>query len=409
VTSVAAVRAAGLRAVTREVDGGAAGAAALLQSLGAGGFAWLHGGAGFVTSGEVARVPAGEAGELLARVDVDDAVGLPGTGAIATGALPFHSGTGHSGTGDPARDGELVVPARVFGNGPDGRAWTTEIGPAAVAEVARRSAPTRFDVRAVDTRDGWRDAVDAILGAIAAGEVEKVVLAREVVVEADEPFSLPNVLSRLHAQQPGCYVYAAGDLVGASPELLVRRTGTVAESRPMAGTVASDAGEAAVAALAESVKDANEHQFVVDAIVDALQGRCRELDVAAVPEVARFSSVAHLVTPIRAVLADPAPTALELARLLHPTPAVGGTPRAAALDLITRLERRDRGRYAGPVGWVDAHGDGEWAIALRGAELDGARARLVAGAGIVAGSEPDAEWAETQAKLEPMLRALVRP
>jgi isochorismate synthase len=204
-------------------------------------------------------------------------------------------------------------------------------------------------------------------------------------------------------------VYAAGDLVGASPELLVRRTGTVAESRPMAGTVASDAGEAAVAALAESVKDANEHQFVVDAIVDALQGRCRELDVAAVPEVARFSSVAHLVTPIRAVLADPAPTALELARLLHPTPAVGGTPRAAALDLITRLERRDRGRYAGPVGWVDAAGDGEWAVALRGGEVHGRTAVLRAGAGIVAGSDPASEWAETEAKLEPMLRALVRP
>jgi menaquinone-specific isochorismate synthase len=406
VTSVAAVRAAGLRAVTREFDGRAAdaGAAGLLHSLGTGGFAWLHGGAGFVTSGEVARIRAGDAGEVLARVDVDDAVGLPGTGAIAVGALPFHSGTG-----DPARDGEIVVPARVFGIGADGRAWTTEIGPAAVAEVAPRHTPTRFDVRAVDTRDGWRDAVEAILAAIAAGSVDKVVLAREVVVEADEPFSLPSVLARLHAQQPGCHVYAAGDLVGASPELLVRRRGSIAESRPMAGTVASDAGEAAVAALAESVKDANEHQFVVDAIVDALRGRCRELDVAGMPEVARFSSVAHLVTPIRAVLADPAPSALALARLLHPTPAVGGTPRAAALDLIARLERRDRGHYAGPVGWVDADGDGEWAVALRGGEVHGRTAVLRAGAGIVAGSDPVSEWAETEAKLEPMLRALVRP
>ena len=122
-----------------------------------------------------------------------------------------------------------------------------------------------------------------------------------------------------------------------------------------------------------------------------------------------FGPVAHLATPIRGRLAAPAPSALELARRLHPTPAVGGTPRAAALDAIRALEGFDRGRYAGPVGWVDARGDGEWAIALRGAELDGARARLVAGAGIVAGSDPDAEWAETQAKLEPMLRALVRP
>ncbi len=122
-----------------------------------------------------------------------------------------------------------------------------------------------------------------------------------------------------------------------------------------------------------------------------------------------FGPVAHLATPIRGRLADPAPGALDLVRLLHPTPAVGGTPGAAALDAIRTLEGFDRGRYAGPVGWVDARGDGEWAIALRGAELDGTRARLVAGAGIVAGSDPEAEWAETQAKLEPMLRALVRP
>jgi menaquinone-specific isochorismate synthase len=143
--------------------------------------------------------------------------------------------------------------------------------------------------------------------------------------------------------------------------------------------------------------------------VEVLEPRCADLHADAVPEVAVFGPVAHLATPIRGRLSTPAPSALELARLLHPTPAVGGTPRRAALDAIRELEGFDRGRYAGPVGWVDARGDGEWAIALRGAELDGARARLVAGAGIVAGSDPDAEWAETQAKLEPMLRALVRP
>jgi menaquinone-specific isochorismate synthase len=135
---------------------------------------------------------------------------------------------------------------------------------------------------------------------------------------------------------------------------------------------------------------------------------CTELDAGA-PEVAVFGPIAHLATPVRGALAGEAPDALALARMLSPTPAVGGTPRTAALDAIRELEGFDRGRYAGPVGWVDARGDGEWAIALRGAELDGTRARLVAGAGIVAGSDPAAEWAETQAKLEPMLRALVRP
>src|SRR5581483_6746227 len=286
VTGVAALVPDGLRAVTREVGAsraGRAGAGTLLGSLAPGGFAWLqaNGGAatGFVTSGEVARVPADEATALLDAIEVDDAVGAPGTGAVAVGALPF----------DPAAGGELVVPARVFGRAPDGRLWHTEIGPATVAPVVSRVPPTRFDVRAVDTRDGWRAAVEAILAAIDAGTVEKVVLAREVVVEADEDFPVAAVLARLHAQQPGCYVYAAGDLVGASPELLVRRAGAVAESRPMAGTVACDAGDEAVAALAESLKDAREHQFVVDAILAALDGRCESLDVAATPEIARFS------------------------------------------------------------------------------------------------------------------------
>ncbi len=188
----------------------------------------------------------------------------------------------------------------------------------------------------------------------------------------------------------------------------MRRTGAVVESRPVAGTTVADSDEALLA-LAASVKDTHEHRFVVDGIVDVLGPRCEQLHAETVPEVAVFGPVAHLATPIRGRLTAPSPTALDLARLLHPTPAVGGTPRRAALDAIRELEGFDRGRYAGPVGWVDARGDGEWAIALRGAELDGARARLVAGAGIVAGSDPEAEWAETQAKLEPMLRALVRP
>ena len=309
----------------------------LLPSLGPGGFAWLHGApgsaTGFVTSGELARLRPDEVAGFLGAIDVDDEVRAPGTGAIAAGALPF----------DPAAAGELVVPARVFGVTADGRAWRTEIGPATVVPVATRVSPTRFDVRAVDTREGWRNAVEAILAAIAAGDVEKVVLAREVVVEADEEFALPAVLGRLHAQQPGCYFYAAGDLVGASPELLVRRTGSVAESRPMAGTVARDAGDDAVAALAESVKDGREHQFVVDAIVEVLRDRCESLDVARTPEIARFSSVAHLVTPIRAVLRDPAPSALELAWALHPTPAVGGTPRR-------RFARPDRAAWSRAIG-----------------------------------------------------------
>jgi menaquinone-specific isochorismate synthase len=301
-----------------------------------------------------------------------------------------------------------VLPARVVAQ-IGGRAWVTHVGPVAQGVGATAPAPGRFSVVATRPRSAWRHAVVAALDAIARGELEKVVLAREVLVEADAPFDARTVLCHLAAQQPGSFVYAADGLVGASPELLVRRRGTVVESRPVAGTRAVDGNEDALRALATSLKDNREHRYVVASIADGLGRVCDRLDVGEVPETAVFGSVAHLATRVRGVLRAPAPGALELARLLHPTPAVGGTPTEVALRTIRALEGFDRGRYAGPVGWVDARGDGEFALALRGAELDGRRARLVAGAGIVAGSDPDAEWAETQVKLEPMLRALVRP
>jgi menaquinone-specific isochorismate synthase len=382
-----------LRAVTREV----AVPDDALAELDARSFAWVHHGTRLVTSGVACRLDASDAGSLLVSIDADDPVELPGTGAIAVGALPF----------DPGATGELVVPARILGVH-DGRAWITEIGAGAARPASERQPPTRFRVAAPRTRDDWRAAVERALDAIAVGELEKVVLAREVIIEADAPFDAHEIVRGLVASQPGSFVYASEGLVGASPELLVRRRGDVVESRPVAGTTVADSDEALLA-LAASVKDTREHRFVVDGIVEVLGPRCTDLHADATPDVAVFGPVAHLATPIRGRLADPTPSALDLARALHPTPAVGGTPRRAALDAIRALEGFDRGRYAGPVGWVDARGDGEWAIALRGAELDGSRARLVAGAGIVAGSDPAAEWAETQAKLEPMLRALVRP
>jgi isochorismate synthase EntC len=175
----------------------------------------------------------------------------------------------------------------------------------------------------------------------------------------------------------------------------------------MAGTAPAGADAEALAALVASTKDAWEHRLVVDAVRAVLAPRCHELSAPTTPVAERFSSLAHLATMVAGELLAPAPDALSLARLLHPTPAVGGTPTAAALATIRRLEPFDRGRYAGPVGWVDARGDGAFAVALRGAELDGQLAVLRAGAGIVAGSDPDSEWAETGAKLEPMLRALI--
>ncbi|MET0275760.1 MAG: isochorismate synthase [Acidimicrobiia bacterium] len=368
-----------------------------LDGFDASDFAWLHHGVRLIARGTAARVEVSAIGEALASITADEVPALAGVGPIAVGALPF----------DPAGDATLTIPASIVAD-IDGRRFITRIGTDHSVHAAP-ATPTRFVVDAPRTLDQWRAMVDTALVAIDAGDVEKVVLAREVLIEADAPFDLTAIVRRLVTQQPGSFVYASEGFVGASPELLIRRTGAVVESRPMAGTVVVDGDDESLRTLAASVKDQHEHRVVVDAIASTLTSVCETTDPVGDPEIAVFGHVAHLATPLRGTLRSPAPSALELARALHPTPAVGGTPTAAALTLMRELEGFDRGRYAGPVGWVDARGDGEWAIALRGAELDGARARLVAGAGIVAGSVPDAEWAETQAKFEPMLRALVRP
>jgi isochorismate synthase len=251
----------------------------------------------------------------------------------------------------------------------------------------------------------------AALAAIGEGRLDKVVLAREAAVEASAPWPRAEVLRRLWRRPGGVtYLYACDRFVGASPELLVRRQGRVAVSRPMAGTVPRGDSEAAeaegLARLTGSPKEAVEHRLVVDAVADGLAKVADRVQVGR-PEVVRLATVAHLATEITADLTGPLPTALELAGLLHPTPAVGGSPRDAALAAIAALEPFDRGCYAGPVGWVDRAGDGEWAVALRCATLDGQRAHLLAGAGIVPGSDPDAEWAETGYKLRAVLEVLL--
>ena len=395
-TSIASGLVARTRAVDRSGD--------LLDAFSPDGFAWLTDGSGFVASGVAARVRAGDVDRVLAGVEVDDPVARAGTGAIAVSALPFRG----------AAAGELMIPAFVTGVDADGRAWRTEIGSTSPSPTSATTPPARFSVEGRVSRAEWASQVHAILDAVAAGDLAKAVLAREVVVHADAPFDSRVLIDRLRATQGGCVVFAADGLVGATPELLVRRQGASVTSRPMAGTIprgATDAGDsAAEASLAASVKDGLEHRLVVDAVVDGL--RAGGVDVATVrgPDVARLATVSHLATTITGTVElRSARSALELALRLHPTPAVGGAPQDFALAVLEDLETFDRGRYAGPVGWVDAHGDGEWAVALRCAELEGGTARLVAGAGVVAGSDPDAEWAETQAKLEPMLRVLVQP
>jgi menaquinone-specific isochorismate synthase len=310
------------------------------------------------------------------------------------GALPFD---------DVDDDAELLLPARIVARDADGAAWTTEIHGVDIppSSPGATNPATHFAVHAGSTRATWDDMVATVLDGVARNEVEKVVLARTVDVEADAPFEIVDVLRDLHATQPGCTVYGVAGFVGASPEILVRRHGPRVYARPLAGTAADPA------TLLASAKDSREHRIVVDAIVGALQACCDRLTVDG-PAALQFTNVTHLATTIRGALTDRDLTALDLATRLHPTPAVGGWPTAPAQRLIRELEP-DRGRYAGACGWVDTRGDGQFVVALRCAQLDGAHARCYAGAGIVAGSDAGAEWAETQAKLQPMLRALVKP
>jgi menaquinone-specific isochorismate synthase len=386
------------------------------------GFAWASPTGELVTAGVAARIEvatgrdriqraADEAGALLRGARIDDPQGS-GLGPLAVGAIPF---------GD-ATPGRLTVPELALRRGPGRAVWAVvtaagrwpdppDLRARPPAGASDGAWPGVLAVRspAGQDRAGFQAAVAAALDLIAAGRLDKVVLARELLVEAAAPFRSAAVLRRLRDRSAGSFMYASDGFVGASPELLVARRGRVATSRPMAGTVArgGTAHEEArrVAWLRSSGKEAVEHRLVVDMVAETLAKVADDVAVAPV-EVVRLPTVAHLATRVSAALTEPLPSALELAGLLHPTPAVAGAPREAALEVLAWLEPFHRGAYGGPVGWVDHRGDGEWAVALRCATLDGPVARLVAGAGIVAGSDPEAEWAESGYKLEAMLRVL---
>lgn len=364
----------------------------LLEHLGADGFAWLDGDDAFVTAGVVAVVPAATAHAALAAMQHVAAPGAPAAcGPRAVGALPF------------AGDGMLTIPARIVGRDASGAAWCTVVDGADAGPTLRlaQPAPATFRVTAATNAAAWRAMVDDALRRIRSGALTKVVLARTATVEADRAWDARDVLRTLVDTQPGCVAYADGNFVGASPELLVRKHGTRVISRPLAGTGVD------AAALSRSAKNTHEHALVADAVVDALRTVCDDV-MRSGTETLQLASVVHLLTTVTGI-ATAGIDVVDVVRALHPTPAVAGTPRVAALDTIAELEPVGRDRYAGPCGWVDATGDGAFVVALRGGELRGERATLWAGAGIVEGSDPDAEWRETQQKLTPMLQALVRP
>ena len=388
-----------------------------------GALAWVRHGEGLIGWGEAARVtlPAGEDRFTVAEkwlrsalegASTEDQVDVPGSGAVAFGSFTF----------DPASDGSVLVLPRVVLGRRNGRAWLTTIGepadPGPPVPVAA-PGPVRWHDGSL-TAPQWQRAVAAAVASIRAGRLRKAVLARDLYATAAQPLDVRALLHRLADRYPDCYTFACGGMVGATPELLIRREGAEISALVLAGTTprGRDAAEdeALGATLLASAKNTEEHAYAATGVREALAPLCERLAADPRPFLLRLANVQHLATAVTGTLAPSklahpgrpgsAPSALAVAAVLHPTAAVCGTPTDAAMELIRELEGMDRGRYAGPVGWVDARGNGEWGIAMRCAEIDGPRARLFAGCGIVSGSDPAAELAEAQTKFRPMQDAL---
>ena len=361
--------------------------------------------------------------ELVARATVTDAVGEPGSGLVSFGSFAFAATDAKAGA---AGESVLTVPSVVVGRR-GATTWVTTIAESdeTVAELADSFAISadstttsaspveapRDVVFSDGARDGetWMSVVADAVARINRGDLEKVVLARDLVATAAEEIDVRWPLTRLASAYPMCWTFHVDGLFGATPELLVRRERGLVTSRVLAGTIrrtGDDEHDLALAAtLARSSKDLEEHEYAVRSVADALDPHCSSMNVPESPFVLHLPNVMHLATDVTGVAHDDR-TSLELAEALHPSAAVGGTPTPAAVALIAEIEGMDRGRYAGPVGWMDASGDGEWGIALRSAQLAGDTVRLFAGCGVVGSSEPADELAESQAKLVPVRDAL---
>lgn len=380
------------------------------------GLLWCRDGRVLAGIGEAARIPidrpdgAQAAQHALAQVQ---AHGSP-AGAIAFAAMPF----------DRSAPGELIVPKVVVGSGADGSRFAATVGvdqaeaTQLIQSVGRQgplgAEPTRFSASTPVTPESWRDQVVAsVRERLAAKEFYKVVLARQVFVEADQPIDVAAVLARLDRRFPTAILFAVDGFVGASPELLVARSGHVVSAHPLAGTAPRSSDpelDARLGAeLVASTKNQTEHLITIDWLLDNLLPYCSYVDAEPEPALVSLANVHHLGTRVEGRLSDPAASILELVAALHPTPAVGGSPQGDALAVIEAIEPGERGRYAGPVGWIDAAGNGEFAVGIRSGDIAGNRASVWAGCGIVADSDPQAELDETRSKFSVMLNALLQP
>lgn len=343
--------------------------------------------------------------ELVTQTDVIDEVSVPGSGLVAFGSFAFAE--------ESEAESVLIVPQVLLGSR-DGVRWLTRVGDAEVqnfwdtSQVYRNNEPIKLS-DGLQSSEGFMNSVGEAISQIENDRVKKVVLARDLVASVSSDFDIRTALHRLATKYPTCWTYSVDGLFGASPELLVRVSHKQVSARVLAGTAGrgTDPGVdfAISTALAASSKNIAEHRFAVQSLVDELEKFCSQVDTDSEPFSLKLPNLWHLASDVHAILKDDA-SVLDLAALLHPTAAVAGTPTLEAQKLIAELEPFDRGRYAGPVGWIGADGDGEWAIALRGALLDGDQLTAYAGCGIVAESEPLAELEETELKFKPIREAL---
>jgi isochorismate synthase len=403
----------------------------LLANYRPGGFFFERRGLGVAGAGAAARIRApGGAGRILqvgqlataTLAEVRSTNGGPAP--IAVGAIPFDDGW-------PA---ELVVPERAVIRRDEGETWQLDVVPEGLAPLdadrerwTGRAMPfaafSEVQLRPDPDPDDYASAVGEATTRIRGGRLRKVVLARSILVDAERELDVKQLLWRLRAVDPDCFTFAAaemdldpsvgrsgGDLVGATPELLMRKHGGKVAARPLAGSAPryGDAERDRLSAerLFASAKDREEHRFVVEDVARVLGGFCDDLTFPKEPELLGTANVWHLATPFRGRIHRSETTVLDIVDALHPTAAVCGTPRDEAREALQDLEPIDRGCYAGPVGWMNADGDGEWAISLRCAEITGTTARLFAGAGIVADSLPEAEVDETERKFRALLDSL---
>ncbi len=376
--------------------------------------AWVRNGQGLVGWGVAARIELGSGVDRISRaaeamrmlgaaVRTGDAAGRWGEGLVGFASFTF----------DPQSTGSVLIVPRVLVGRDGDRAWMTTIGEVERPDLSGRpGAPGPTGVRFLGSTvpDAvWQRSVTTAAETIRNGALRKVVLARDEYVEAAGDIDARAVASRLAQRYPGCFTYLVDGLVGATPELLVRRREERVESLVLAGTAARGADDDADAALGAqllaSAKNLEEHALAAASVVSVLQERCVALSVPRGPGLLKLANAQHLATRLTGRLRRPE-SALDLVAALHPSAAVCGTPTDAALGTIRQLEGMDRGRYSGPVGWMDAAGNGEFGIALRCAQISGRQARLFAGNGIMGASDPAAELAETDLKLDAVRSAL---